>query len=1541
MGLFGGSGSSDSGGQPPILTLILVAAGVGGLFIVDRRLSSLRPTVSPSGGAATFEQEDVPARLWEDPLLAVDRFVRERGGLEKVEGHEVSVLRERKDEFAPTAARPLVVLPVFVSGGNYAEDIENRRRQRFAVVSALGRAGLVPDNDESIGFVRTRWKRTREEPRPRWTHPKSGAAKDDPGTISFRVPYEWFKYDGEVLQRQFFEGREIPKSAEKAAALVLWVEEGFLEPDPIGMLEQLIEEIVRGDELESVEIPVIGPASSTGLIHAMNSSERGDDALLRAFFEHWFKREGYDVVRVRRALAGVEVPPVSVLQPGSLDRVRFAWRTLTRAAGAGPDARAELGDLEGVDQAIERARQGVVDSRTGGEEDWLFEELDFLDEELEELERYLEDRRECLADADRELETMEEKLHAIPDPDAEERPEYAAEYAALHEVEEYRAYVLDELDDLELELEVRGERRDQLIRELDDLAAAEPGGGEGASEGLAGLELNRAAIVLLDEVDEVKQRLRACVDPEPGEPEGSAGDGSGEEPERILREEDEQDFTAFLDSLVKDWIEYVFFSRLVYAEGSLEARASCWALFLGENTRRLDEPLTEEEREELERSFVQHYLDHPWGVEASELSMLSPEFVEATAGLAPKIDELFEGWGEDGATPTETLHTMTAAQIAMGTQYPKDPAALVRSLRAYLDAPEALRSAKTAATIQERAGDLLEDQAFMRAGFDQKIRGIAEVLREELPDVEDRDPDWAEHCAGAWLGVKGLTVRERMQFFSTRATVADRHLGRPDDQTAAKRITELITGIEAEQSRFVSTIVRDDDMVGALVGELERRGLRLDGRDHVALVGEWDTLYGRAFPETMRRALVTQAHDCAGDPETFDVEGLCEEESCRAAQLEWALRGSVREVSYLRGLDGAIPGEKTESQRAAEAPGRKSDEWSAFEQPTGRSQLDYVRRLEAELLELRRRLLRDDGRLFAIGVVGTDVYDKQMILQALRGDFPGTLFFTTDLDARLVHASQYHWSRNLIIASPYDLELTERIQGRFPPFRDSYQTSTYLACLLALWGEVDLAGGVRVTREDIDRHARARLFEVGRGGAYAITEDLGEVRGALELDPDELAVAAVSGGADGWNVVHAGGGHAPAERAELVHPDRLSGFRAGREWLSVLALGLIVTFLNFFRPRRRTASEESVQPDVWLGWTFGKEIQLGVVFVVLGLLGVYLLAVIDARTGAGEPFELFRGVSAWPTIMLRAVMCGIGAAMLLRMRNQVAASNALFKERLGMSETRQHQARGEGKDGSTVWAEYMRRGSRKRRLMRVVPLAALFLVVSLALVESTGLSAPVRGALATGVEVWSFRLSLAILVLITFHAIDSAHLCEGFMRAIADVHTTWSDRTRRVCSKRTGIPDTGEDFDEFLDVEIVARRTEVVERYVIWPFALFLILILSRNKFFDDWSWPWSLFVVYGVLLAGLLYSAWRLRYSAERVRSGALARLTRLAARREETGDPAGTRSITDLSGRIEKITAGVFAPWSQRPAVRGFLLPFGGVGAIAALDLLAKFGL
>ncbi|MFZ4780047.1 MAG: hypothetical protein ACOYM3_32225, partial [Terrimicrobiaceae bacterium] len=187
---------------------------------------------------------------------------------------------------------------------------------------------------------------------------------------------------------------------------------------------------------------------------------------------------------------------------------------------------------------------------------------------------------------------------------------------------------------------------------------------------------------------------------------------------------------------------------------------------------------------------------------------------------------------------------------------------------------------------------------------------------------------------------------------------------------------------------FKRTILSDGELAKALNKELELRGV--NPTDHIVLIAEWDTIYGRSLIKNFDDAL----QESAGPP------------------------NRIHHFSYLRGIDGMLPGDQESAKNdKSDQKNNPLDEIKKLEQPTGKSQYDYLRRL-AEQIYVRNQELKESGPgIKAIGVLGSDFYDKYLVLQALRQRFPELVFFTTDLDARLLHPAYIQWTRNLIVAS--------------------------------------------------------------------------------------------------------------------------------------------------------------------------------------------------------------------------------------------------------------------------------------------------------------------------------------------------------------------------------------------------------------------------------------------------------------------------------------------------------------------------------------------
>jgi hypothetical protein len=300
---------------------------------------------------------------------------------------------------------------------------------------------------------------------------------------------------------------------------------------------------------------------------------------------------------------------------------------------------------------------------------------------------------------------------------------------------------------------------------------------------------------------------------------------------------------------------------------------------------------------------------------------------------------------------------------------------------------------------------------------------------------------------------------------------------------------------------FIKTILSDSEVSHALITELELRGLEFrpldrhekDGwireswiwstehlfqngsrcgnfnghRDHVVLISELDTLYGRNFPKAFIQA--------ASDHDTHNAS--------TQSGLRW-----IHRFSYLRGLDGQIPAKVRGQTNSAPVQSKTSTEQngkevqSKIKRAANTPRFDYLRRLAGRVERLDDELRKDYcGSIKAIGVLGSDVYDKLLILQALREKFPNTLFFTADMDARYLHPAEFKWTRNLIVSSSHGLEPDLAFESDIPPFRDSYQTSRFLATLLALSKN-------QPDQDEITETLKPpRVYEIGRTTARDLT----------------------------------------------------------------------------------------------------------------------------------------------------------------------------------------------------------------------------------------------------------------------------------------------------------------------------------------------------------------------------------------------------------------------------------------------------------------------
>jgi|GEM_PF-2296912 len=249
---------------------------------------------------------------------------------------------------------------------------------------------------------------------------------------------------------------------------------------------------------------------------------------------------------------------------------------------------------------------------------------------------------------------------------------------------------------------------------------------------------------------------------------------------------------------------------------------------------------------------------------------------------------------------------------------------------------------------------------------------------------------------------------------------------------------------------FIRTVAPDNLLIDLLVAELCARGFPENPSERVVLFGEWDSIYSRTFE-----------HALHGQPTG----------GCKGKYIK------VEFYPYLRGLDGAgLDGAPKQVRlvRAGDKPASERKD-SQIEWPEGRDQRDYVRRIVKEISD-PATAHSFETEVKAVGMIGRDVHDKLVLAQALRAAFPDRVLFTTDLDARLLHPDVTGYTRNIIVASSLPLSLRKDLQGGIPPFRDSYQTATFLGARYAAADDGKRDERLGAIKAEL---AKPRLFEIG------------------------------------------------------------------------------------------------------------------------------------------------------------------------------------------------------------------------------------------------------------------------------------------------------------------------------------------------------------------------------------------------------------------------------------------------------------------------------
>ncbi|BFU96260.1 MAG: hypothetical protein NTNFB02_29820 [Nitrospira sp.] len=835
-----------------------------------------------------------------------------------------------------------------------------------------------------------------------------------------------------------------------------------------------------------------------------------------------------------------------------------------------------------------------------------------------------------------------------------------------------------------------------------------------------------------------------------------------------------------------------------------------------------------------------------------------------------------------------------------------------------------------------------------------------------------------------WSALNGMTL------FSYRATTHPRIFHFESLGQASLRCQELqqLTTPDASLKKrgmtFIRTVGSDHVLADALLAELANRdfvGLNPDSSyapaectrsmDTIALISEADTLYGRVLPATFAASLSVRK----GYARDFEAAFT----HIQNGPHNWPC--SVVTYTYLNGLDGEVLGderkEKKQSQelqagrRDASSPNYKN---GTKERPEGSSQFDYAIRL-ADRIKSDNDLNFQEGKstFRAIGILGSDVYDKLLLLQALRRRLPNAIFFTTDLDARLWHESEFEWTRNLLVASHYDVQLSnqwsQQLHVSIAPFRDGYQTALYLSTLQAVGWLQDKDGNgclmLKDSTKTFSRDTAPKLYEIGRRGPVDISVDRKPTCTAVQalpINPDRPNVAprAMTWGGQAFGIT--------------IKNHRF-GFLDVAAMLT-LSLGLVLVLV--VRPLwvRVDSLLKKVQ-----AWAKGQRSFRVALVAFVTVLAPYLLVrlvryLLLLDKNEAEPFSVTDSVSIWPTEVIRLIGIALAVSFFVKgagdlrlnrdairvkyltgtekslpagtkSAGRMAGLSPSYRQALGQLKSWPFQMKlwrsvnrwvntkpipspQPSVNAKIAWRKYLLSGQPCYAFCRIGLLFLAYLIFgSLLFLQVEPPLRPCRGAVSCRVDIGLLILTIVCSVLLSLWVFDLVRRCIALIEHITAHPTKWPWGALKKHAKHLNVPP--QLLTQWLDIQFIADRTSVIGGTVVYPFIVFVVVLSARNRYFDNWDFPVPLIVVLTLNALLILATALLLKRAAEQARTIAIHEMNELLISEKGRGKDQTHRAdqLQLMIDEVRNIRRGAFNNIFQQPAVTASLL-----GALALLQ-------
>ena len=848
-------------------------------------------------------------------------------------------------------------------------------------------------------------------------------------------------------------------------------------------------------------------------------------------------------------------------------------------------------------------------------------------------------------------------------------------------------------------------------------------------------------------------------------------------------------------------------------------------------------------------------------------------------------------------------------------------------------------------------------------GFKYAVLGpnSSTLLSDMLKEVKDnKDNDFGE-----------ISTNTPITYYSATATASDESLLQkvlPKEAVNGKTVQAYLQLADSAPTKHKHgitlhrTTATDAEMMNAMLDELTILH-RIKKTNHVVILSEWDTFYGRSISEAFKTAWALKNY-------SQDIDQV------------------VHKLSYMRGLDGKLPdkSEKEKSEKQADSAEKKSDTKEqdkleaakALELPEGRNQKDYLRRLSEYIHDLDHKII-DEGDwkgITAIGVLGSDVRDKLMILEALRIYFPHKLFFTTDLDAAYYHPSKWHQTHNLLVASAFDLKLRPELQGQIPPFRDSYQTALFSATQIMV-NDIEIAEPNQKMLAMTDFQTRLiktpppLLFEIGR-------------HSPIRLKPKkDIAESDLENSTCLWEKV---GLECKNIQPPYVNPQ--SNLTSKDVGMLILSFSIGTVFLFFVSSRFREGSKLAYS-------TFKERPWFTTVALIAGIFICWKIGTFMIQDST-EPFYWLEGVSIWPSQLLRlsvilfagiffywgyhhirkdykknpliSILTTYVNASPLKLSSMLLIENET-SERISNNRSKSslisiisspikpnHKSLwdiffiGDWKpvdvpddeskvNPEAIWSQYTEYFEWHKPIIscqwvwRIIIHVVVFFVAAALLILLTGIpNVPARDVVAIFANMAIIVVAVFCTLFLTIWVVENARLCKQLIEHLSKKPSLWHKEAIEWATETKNV--ANDCVHEWLDIYLVTQLTKIMQPLIWGPIGCIALMLLARSPATDDWDLPLGLDIIFAFMLFYAIFAEVFLQRGAQQTRTKVIDQLTDRIRKKRNDGEENewDIKRIEVEIERIKDLREGAFLPWYQLPVLQSF-------GGLSSLWLVLQY--